>query len=208
MRESSVAHALFSIPNLSLPILNANFNSLFGPSIFLPFTTPVQDQFIQTNQHRAFQFQSSNLCFNPLSVNIGPAFRGHYGSFSRSSALPFLNCELRSSTAMNEDRNEENLIGLKQTAKDQSDLDMCAKGMQIGRLSRLIGQEAVNYTAGLKEIESLARLVEASSAKVLEQVSLLLLFSTLRVVKVGFFVHFRIFSKSIVHRKITNRKLS
>ena len=84
---------------------------------------------------------------------------------------------------MNEDRNEESLIGMKQTATDQSELDMCAQGMQIGRLSRLIGPEAVNYTAGLEDlyekmlskIESLARLVEASSAKVLEQVSLLLL---------------------------------
>ncbi|XWS55475.1 hypothetical protein CRYUN_Cryun09bG0003400 [Craigia yunnanensis] len=180
MRESSVTRSLSSIPNLSLPIQNANLNSLFAPSIFLLFTTPVQDQFIQTNQYRAFQFRSSKLCFNPVSidiVNIGPAFRGHYGSFSPSSALPFLNCELRSSTAMNEDRNEENLIGMKQTEKDQSELDMCAKGMQIGRLSRLVGPEAVNYTAGLEDlyermlskIESLARLVEASSAKVLEQ---------------------------------------
>ena len=84
---------------------------------------------------------------------------------------------------MNEDRNEENLIGMKQTEKDQSELDMCAEGMQIGRLSWLIGPEAVNYPAGLvvlyekmlSKIESLARLVEASSAKVLEQVSLLLL---------------------------------
>ncbi|XP_022765852.1 uncharacterized protein LOC111310671 [Durio zibethinus] len=180
MRESSVARSLSSLPNLSLPIQNADFNSLFAPCIFLLFTTPLQDQFIQTNQYRAFQFQSSKLCFNPVSidiVNIGPAFRGHYGSFSPTSALPFLNCELRRVMAMNEDRNEENLIGMKQTAKDQSELDMCAEGMQIGRLNRLIGPEAVNYTAGLEDlyekmlskIKSLARLVEASSAKVLEQ---------------------------------------
>ncbi|XVE97150.1 hypothetical protein REPUB_Repub02eG0286400 [Reevesia pubescens] len=180
MRESSVSRSLSSIPSLSIPIQNASFNSLFTPSIFLLFTTPLQDQFIQTNQYRAFQFQSSKLCFNPVSidiVNIGPAFRGHYGSFSPNSGLPFLNCELKSLTAMNEDKNEEKLIGLKQTAKDQSELDMCAEGMQIGSLSRLIGPEAVNYTAGLEDlyekmlskIESLARLVEASSAKVLEQ---------------------------------------
>lgn len=77
---------------------------------------------------------------------------------------------------MNEDGNEENLIAMKQTAKDQSQLDMCAEGMPIGRLSRLVGPEAVNYAAGLEglyekmlsKIESLARLVEASSAEVLE----------------------------------------
>lgn len=66
---------------------------------------------------------------------------------------------------------------MKRIAKDQSELDMCAEGMQIGRLNQLIGPEAVNYTAGLEDlykkmlckIESLARLVEASSAKVVEQ---------------------------------------
>ncbi|TYH03172.1 hypothetical protein ES288_A09G200100v1 [Gossypium darwinii] len=180
MRESSVTRSLPSNPQLYLPVQNASSESLFAPSIFLLFTTPLQDQFIQTCQYRAFQFQSSNLCFNPLSidiVNIGPAFRGHYGAFSPTSALPFLNCELRSSSAINECRNEENLIGMKRIAKDQSELDMCAEGMQIGRLNQLIGPEAVNYTAGLEDlyekmlckIESLARLVEASSAKVVEQ---------------------------------------
>ncbi|EOY07073.1 Uncharacterized protein TCM_021595 isoform 1 [Theobroma cacao] len=182
VREFSVSRSLSSIPNLSLPVQDANFNSHFSPSIFLLFTTPIQDQFVQTNQYRAFQFQSAKLRFNPVSidiVNIGPAFRGHYGSFSPNSALPFLNCELRSLTAMNEDRTEEKLTGMKQAAKDQSELDMCTEGMQIGRLSRLIGPEAVNYTAGLEDlyqkmlskIESLARLVETSSAKVLEQES-------------------------------------
>ncbi|TYG54552.1 hypothetical protein ES288_D09G200000v1 [Gossypium darwinii] len=172
MRESSVTRSLPSNPQLYLPIQNASSESLFAPSIFLLFTTPLQDQFIQV--------QSSNLCFNPLPidiVNIGPAFRGHYGAFSPTSALPFLNCELRSSSAINECRNEENLIGMKRIAKDQSELDMCAEGMQIGRLNQLIGPEAVNYTAGLEDlykkmlckIESLARLVEASSAKVVEQ---------------------------------------
>ncbi|KAL4273831.1 hypothetical protein GQ457_13G013870 [Hibiscus cannabinus] len=178
MREFSVTRSLSSTPSLSLPIQNSDPHSLFAPSIFLLFTTPLQDQFIQTNQYRAFHFQSSRPCFNPLSVdvvNIGPAFRGHYGSFSPTSVLPFLSCELRSLTPMNEDRNEETLIGMKQVEKDQSLLDTCAEGMQVGRLSRLI--EATNYSSGLEDLyekmllktESLARLVEASSAKVLEQ---------------------------------------
>ncbi|MBA0706906.1 hypothetical protein Golax_018989 [Gossypium laxum] len=179
----SVTRSLSSTPNLSLPIQNADFNSLFAPSIFLLFTTPLHDQCIQTNQYRAFQFRSSKPCFNPLSidiVNIGPAFRGHYGSFSPNSTLPFLNCDLRSLTAMNEDRNEENATGTKETEKDQALLDTCAEGMQVGRLSLLIGPGATNYTAGLEDlyekmlskIESLARVVETSSAKVLEQENL------------------------------------
>lgn len=85
---------------------------------------------------------------------------------------------------MNEDGNEENVTGMKQTEKDQALLDTCAEGMQVGRLSQLIGPGATNYTAGLEDlyekmlskIESLARLVETSSAMILEQVSLLLLF--------------------------------
>ncbi|MBA0608160.1 hypothetical protein Godav_020403 [Gossypium davidsonii] len=183
MREFSVTRSLSSTPNLSLPIQNADFNSLFAPSIFLLFTTPLHDQCIQTNQYRAFQFRSSKPSFNPLSidiVNIGPAFRGHYGSFSPNSTLPFLNCDLRNLTAMNEDRNEENVTGTKETEKDQALLDTCAEGMQVGRLSLLIGPGATNYTAGLEDlyekmlskIESLARLVETSSAKVLEQENL------------------------------------
>ncbi|KAE8697858.1 PRA1 family protein B4-like [Hibiscus syriacus] len=183
MREFCVTRSLSSTPNLSLPIQNSDPDSLFPPSIFLLFTTPLQDQFIQTHQYRALHFQSSRTCFNPLSidvVNIGPAFRGHYGSFSPTSELPFLSCELRSSTPMNEDRNEETSIGMKQTEKDQSLLDTCAEGMHVGRLSRLIGPEATNYSAGIEDLyekmllktESLARLVEASSAKVLEQENL------------------------------------
>ncbi|GKV22065.1 hypothetical protein SLEP1_g31967 [Rubroshorea leprosula] len=180
MREFSVTYSLYSIPNLSLPIQNPNFSFNFRPSIFLLFTTPLQDQLIHTNQYRAYQFLSPKQCFNPVSidiVNIGPAFRGHYGSFSPNSALPFLSCELRNSTAMNEDRADSYLSGMKQAAKDQAELDMCAEGMEIGKLSQLMGPQAANYTAGLEQlyekmlakIESLSRLVEASSAKVLEQ---------------------------------------
>lgn len=81
---------------------------------------------------------------------------------------------------MNEDRNEESVTGTKETEKDQALLDTCAEGMQVGRLSLLIGPGATNYTAGLEDlyekmlskIESLARLVETSSAKVLEQENL------------------------------------
>ncbi|GKV06118.1 hypothetical protein SLEP1_g18045 [Rubroshorea leprosula] len=187
MREFSVTHSLSSIPNLSLPIQNPNFSSNFPPSIFLLFTTPFQDQLIHTNQYCAYRFQLQKQCFSPVSidiVNIGPAFRGHYGSFCPSSALPFLSCELKNSAAMNEDRDKGSLSGVKQAAKDQEDLDMCAEGMDIGRLSQLMGPEAANYTAGLEhlyekmltKLESLSRLVEASSAKVLEQVCLCLLF--------------------------------
>lgn len=83
---------------------------------------------------------------------------------------------------MSEDQNDECLGSMKQVSRDQRELDMCAEGFEVGSLSRLMGSEAVNYTAGLEDlyskmlnkVESLARLVETSSARVLEQVCLLL----------------------------------
>lgn len=64
-------------------------------------------------------------------------------------------------------------------AKDQRQLDMCAEGFEVGSLSRLVGMEAANYTSGLEDLyekmleklNGLARLVEKSSSKVLEQES-------------------------------------
>ena len=64
-------------------------------------------------------------------------------------------------------------------AHDQRQLDTCAEGVLIGSLSRLMGSEATNYTAGLEDLyekmlsklDSLARLVEKTSAKVHEQVN-------------------------------------
>ncbi|KAM1386764.1 hypothetical protein PS1_033193 [Malus domestica] len=78
---------------------------------------------------------------------------------------------------MNVDRGEESLDQLKQHNKDQSELDMCSEGLDVGSLSRLMASEAANYTAGVEDlyekmlvkIETLTRLVEQSSAKVLEQ---------------------------------------
>ncbi|KAM1095058.1 hypothetical protein TB1_009417 [Malus domestica] len=78
---------------------------------------------------------------------------------------------------MNVDRGEETLDQLKQHNKDQSELDMCSEGLEVGSLSRVMGSEATNYTAGIEDlyekmfvkIETLTRLVEQSSAKVIEQ---------------------------------------
>lgn len=75
---------------------------------------------------------------------------------------------------MNVDRGEESLGQL----KTQSELDMWAEGLEVSSLSRLMGLEAASYTSGVEElygkmlvkIESLAREVEDSSAKIREQV--------------------------------------
>lgn len=145
------------------------------PCVFILFTTPLADQLIHTHQYLAYQFNTFNRSFHPKTIdviNIGPAFRGHYGSFAPNCALPFMNC---SSAAME----EESLSAKKEKVSDQEQLDLCAEGFQVESLKRLVGPDAASYTAGLEDlyekmlakVESLARLVESSSAQVLELVS-------------------------------------
>lgn len=82
---------------------------------------------------------------------------------------------------MNDDRDEERIGRIKQVAKEQRELDGCAEGFEVGRLSRMIGSEARSYTDGLEElyqkmlrkVENLTTLVEKSSANIIEQVILL-----------------------------------
>uniref|UniRef100_A0A2C9V9T6 Uncharacterized protein n=1 Tax=Manihot esculenta TaxID=3983 RepID=A0A2C9V9T6_MANES len=180
MREFSVSRSLSTNSQLSFPIKNSENPIKLSPCIFLLFATPLQDQLIHTHEYRAYQFRVSTQSFEPKSidiVNIGPAFRGHYGSFSPNSPFPMLNCELSSLSAMNEDRRDEALSEIKQVSKDQRELDMCAEDFPVSNLSRLIGSEASNHTAGLEnlyekmlaKIDSLARQVEKSNAKVFEQ---------------------------------------
>ncbi|KAF2306460.1 hypothetical protein GH714_018299 [Hevea brasiliensis] len=183
MREFSVSRSLSTNSQFSFPIKNSENPIKLAPCIFLLFATPLQDQLIHTHEYRAYQFRVSTQSFDPKSidiVNIGPAFRGHYGSFSPNSPFPMLNCELSCLSAMNEDKHEENLSENKQVSKDQRELDMCAEDFPVSNLGQLMGSEASNYTAGLEylyekmlaKIDSLARQVEKSNAKVLEQVSI------------------------------------
>lgn len=79
---------------------------------------------------------------------------------------------------MVEDKEDGSLSWIEHAAEDQKQLDQCAEGFKIERLSRLMGHsDASSYTTGLEDlyekmlvkIESLARQVELSSAKVFEQ---------------------------------------
>lgn len=83
---------------------------------------------------------------------------------------------------MVEDKEDGSLSWIEHAAEDQKQLDQCAEGFKIERLSRLMGHsDASSYTTGLEDlyekmlvkIESLARQVELSSAKVFEQVGIL-----------------------------------
>ncbi|KAM1222365.1 hypothetical protein ACFX2J_009911 [Malus domestica] len=168
LREFSVSNSLSSIPNLNIPIQGPSEGSdgapTLIPSLFLLFASPASIR------------RSTLMSTGPTSSVHPSTHSSSNGSKSPSSPFPNLYCELRVSP-MNVDQGEETLDQRKQHNKDQSELDMCSEGLEVGSISRLMGSEATNYTAGVKDlyekmlvkIETLTRLVEQSSAKVLEQ---------------------------------------
>ncbi|XP_047158528.1 histone acetyltransferase KAT6A-like [Vigna umbellata] len=103
MREFSVTSSLSSLSQFSTSIDNSNPNLksnspeqpyLFPPCVFLLLASPSFDNapfsHVHTHEYRAFQFRTGAQWFEPRSldvVNIGPAFRGHYGAFSPTSSL-------------------------------------------------------------------------------------------------------------------------
>ncbi|ESQ49195.1 hypothetical protein EUTSA_v10021171mg [Eutrema salsugineum] len=178
MRELAVASSLSSQFHLPIKDPENPKSTNMASCVFILLTTPTTDQLIHTHEYRAYQFRYSNQRLEPRSlgiVNIGPAFREHYGSFSPKSGFPPLICEV-SSSAMNVDHDEGSLSAIKQAVKDQKEIDALADGLQVGNLKRLVGAEAANYTGGIEEmyermlakVESLALEVEKSSARVLE----------------------------------------
>ncbi|XP_030481261.1 uncharacterized protein LOC115698207 [Cannabis sativa] len=179
IREFCVSASLSLKTDLSIPIVDNPIAANLASCVFILFGTPFLDQPIHTHEYRGYQFRTLARSFEPKSidiVNIGPAFRGNYGSFSPNSPFPLLPCELRTSP-MSEDRNDESLGQRKQVSKIQRELDVCAQGLEVGELSKLMGSQAMNYTSGVEDmyekmlakIENLASLVEKSSANVLEQ---------------------------------------
>lgn len=182
LHDSTATLSLNSSTSLSFTPQNSPHSVSLPPSLFLLLTTPFQDQLIHTHEYKAFQFRISTSSFEPKSldiINIGPYFRSHYESFTPNSPFPPLTCDLRSSNAMVEDENTENSAGIQRGLKDQKELDVCAQGFEVARFSKLMGSNAANYTGEVEELydkmlaklDSLARLVEKSSAKVLEQES-------------------------------------
>ncbi|KAF7145994.1 hypothetical protein RHSIM_Rhsim04G0125000 [Rhododendron simsii] len=164
LRESSLTSSLSS---------STTHNHTFPPSILLLLTTPFQDQSIYTHEYRAYQYRLSTHSFEPRTldvVNLGPGFRSHYDSFfPNNSPFPMLQCGAKGEG--------EGLAASRRVSKDQKELDMCAEGFDMGRLGRLVGQDAAGYKGEIEELyrkmlddmDGLARLVEESSARVLEQ---------------------------------------
>ncbi|KAK4418889.1 hypothetical protein Salat_2301700 [Sesamum alatum] len=175
LKDTTTARSLTSLASRAFTPQNSTLS--LSPSIFLLVTTPFQDQLIHTHEYKAFQFKVN--AFEPKSlniVNIGPSFRSQYESFSPNVQFPMMDFELRGSNAMVEDEQGESLADRKKQLRDQKQLDTCAEGFDVGRLSKLMGSEAA-YTGELEDlydkmlakIDGLSKLVEQTNAKVLEQ---------------------------------------
>lgn len=189
MRETCVTESLssnteFSFQVLNSPSPNSNLNTItLSPCLFLLLTTPFrkEDQvLIHTHDYRVYQFRLSTS-FEPKTmkiINIGPNV-GHYVDYETNSPFPHMPCEIRDPNSMSEDvKIEGDEMSLSYQNQSQSQLDLCADGFQLKRLENLTGPVASGYTAEVEDLYSkmigklngLARLVEKSSIKVLEQV--------------------------------------
>uniref|UniRef100_A0A7N0T344 Uncharacterized protein n=1 Tax=Kalanchoe fedtschenkoi TaxID=63787 RepID=A0A7N0T344_KALFE len=180
MREFGVTRSLSATSEFHFPVKDSDSNFHFAPCLFLLLTTPCSssDPTIHTYEYRAYQFQSASLNFEPRSidiVNIGPAFRGHYGNFITTSVFPMLPFDTRRNPMIVD--TDVSLSDKKKITNHQRHLDLYAQGFDLAKLSGLIGSEAVNYTSSLEDLyssmlaklEGLARQVENSNALVIEK---------------------------------------
>lgn len=177
MRELAVTNSLFETLTLASPVDPA----LPRPSVFLLLSfSSTKNQAIHTHEYRAFHYRRKSpigtSVLEPRSlhiVNIGPDFRGQYGSFSPDSALPLMPLRVEDKLAQ-----KESLRSLQGSAAAQLLLDSVAEGFTMERLAHLVGPGVEEYALELEDLyrkmllklEGLARLVEKSSARVLEQV--------------------------------------
>ncbi|XP_020579124.1 uncharacterized protein LOC110023851 [Phalaenopsis equestris] len=176
MREVAVSNSLFE----TLTLRSAVDPASPRPCIFLLLSfSSTENQAIHTHEYRAFHFRRKppfgTGLLEPRSlhiVNIGPDFRGQYGSFSPDSSLPWMSLGVDDKLAQ-----KESLRSLRETTAAQLLLDSVTEGFTVERLAHLVGPGVEEYALELEDLyrkmlfklEGLARLVERSSAKVLEQ---------------------------------------
>jgi hypothetical protein len=157
MREIALAHSLSKTlqgRTTAHPLLFI----LVSPSASPNFSTHSYD-------YRAFLLLGSRLVPASLSVvNVGPGFRDQYHAFYPESPMPWL-----PSSPMG--------TGHTHTIGEQKVVDEMVDGFGIGRLQGVLGSAAGQaaemddmYAGMLRKLEKLAREVEKSNLRVLEQV--------------------------------------
>lgn len=153
MRELSLAHSL----SKTLPLTHPLLFLLVSPSSSPNLSTHSFD-------YRAFLLVGSRLVPTSLSVvNVGPGFRDQYHSFSAESPMPWLPTR-QSSPAGGHNIGEQKAV------------EGMVDGFGLGRLEGVVGSAAGQasemddmYAGMLRRLEKLAREVEKSNLRVLEQ---------------------------------------
>ncbi|XP_066340813.1 uncharacterized protein [Miscanthus floridulus] len=152
MREAALAHSLSETLASAHPLLLI----LVSPSASPNHSTHSYD-------YRAFLLLGGRLVPASLAVvNVGPGFRDQYHAFTAESPMPWL----PSAPAP----------GHAPTIGEQKAVDEMVDGFGVGRLQGVLGsaaRQAVEmdemYAGMLRKLEKLAREVEKSNLRVLEQ---------------------------------------
>ncbi|WOL06350.1 hypothetical protein Cni_G15082 [Canna indica] len=194
MRERAVSLSLFrTLASLDVAEGSPSEGSLGSHDLFhrasiflLMSSSTTGNQAVHTHEYRAFVLRprGGGGVLEPSSlaiVNVGPAFRAQYSSFSAESAIPWMPCRPRGfeegERETGNKRGGESLNHLRQLSREQHLLDLSEEGFGVDRLGRLVGPAATGYTLELEDmyekmllkLESLAKLVEESSVRVFEQ---------------------------------------
>ncbi|KAF8706333.1 hypothetical protein HU200_030595 [Digitaria exilis] len=166
MRELALAHSLSKALQQGHPLLLIPVSPSASPNLST-----------HTYDYRAFLLLGACLVPAPLTVvNVGPGFRDQYHAFFPQSPMPCLPVPQPSSPAAAAPQDHPHTIG------EQKAVDEMVDGFGIGRLQGLLGSGAGQaaemdemYAGMLRKLEKLAREVEKSNLRVLEQVCLRIL---------------------------------
>ncbi|MCO5581274.1 hypothetical protein L7F22_035152 [Adiantum nelumboides] len=162
-----------------------------SPCIFMLLTESGAGQAVHAHEYRVYQYHFSSQVFEPRTlkiVNIGPAFRVQYDSFSPVTSFPFFLSSTEeegesnsSSTALNAKRREVHQ-GSRRTltspSKEQALLDVFSEGYNVERLASLANPDGLRqvpeledlYSRMLLKLEILAKHVcETSSALITQE---------------------------------------
>lgn len=161
-----------------------------SPCVFMLLTDSGADQAVHTHDYRAYQYHFGSQMFEPRTVkivNIGPAFRMQYDSFSPVVAFPLLlsttegEGELNSSSTGLRTKRRESHEGSRRTRaalpKEQALLDVFSEGYKVERLASLVEPDGMRqvpeledlYSKMLLKLEILAKQVCDSSSALIQQ---------------------------------------
>ncbi|XP_072974833.1 uncharacterized protein [Typha angustifolia] len=159
-------------PSMRELAVSISLSKTLTPCVFLLLSSSASpNNSIHTIDFRAFVVSGGVLEPRSLDlVNLGLGLWGQSGNFSAESALPWIPTGIKKGKGKSIGRTQE-------VAREKKVLDKFVEGFEIERLEQMVGAGAGKcipeledlYGRMLLKLESLARLVEKSSARVLQQ---------------------------------------